>query len=506
MQTVAPSPDRPVEITAATRHYRGIFQRRSAAEIRELAHTKRFMERLTADPDFRLALAENIDCPAKAAAQYGLERDPADVPTLWRHDHLKWRHSDARNRWPRAAAWDDYLAEMFQHRDMIREEGATEAIHPRFDQWRQRQIRRAYSELGASAHSVVHPIVAFELSEGCTVGCWFCGLSAEQFVGHVSYADKASLWQGVISAMSERFGTAAQTGFCYWATDPCDNPDYDKFIADYYHLTGALPQTTTAAPLKDEALTRRILGLFSQFKTVTNRFSVLSVKHLDKIHAAFTAEELMGVELVMQSKHALSSKAVAGRARQRMEKLRRAGKSDKISELEIDHTTIACVSGFLVSMVRQSVQLIVPVPGSDRYPLGYRVFGERRFDDAHAFGAAIDELIQIHMTSDMPAHWPARFRSDLKYTPLENGFKLTSRCLEHVIQNDACGHSFGALLAAGNLTVRELISAVVDAGVSPMVAAEFMDAIFATGVLEEFGSPAEFDIDMGPVAPAARAG
>ncbi|MBD8891259.1 radical SAM family RiPP maturation amino acid epimerase [Roseibium litorale] len=491
-----------MKITKATRHYRGIFETRSAEQIRELAHTKRFMERLATDPAFRQALGENLDCPSKASEAFGLELDPAEVPTLWRVDHRKWRHSEERHRWPMAAAWDDYIKDMLTHRDMIRDEGATEHIHPKFDRWRQRQIRRSYSELGASAHAVVHPIVAFELSEGCTVGCWFCGLSADKFRGHVSYEEKGELWKGVVKAMNDRFDTAVQTGFCYWATDPCDNPDYDRFIEDYYHITGALPQTTTAAPLKDEALTRRVLALFDKFKTVTNRFSVLSVRHLDKIHAAFTPEELMGVELVLQSKHSLSAKAHAGRARERVQKLREAGKSEKISELEIDHTTIACVSGFLVSMVRQTVQLVVPVPGSDKYPLGYRVFGERHFEDAASFGAAIDDLIDTHMMTDMPASWPARFRADLAYEPAKYGFRLISRCQEHTIENPACGRLAGELIAAGNLTMGEVVSVLLEAGTGLMVAAEFMDTVFSAGVLEEYSSQAEADALRGELLEA----
>lgn len=475
-----------MQISEATRHYRGMFNRRSDAELRELAHTKRFMERLCADPKFRAALGENLDDPKAAAIEFGVEVDPAEIPILWRNDHLQKRRTSERHNWPKAAAWDDYLGEMIQHRDMIREEGSTQKTHPKFDRWRQRQINRSYSELGVSAHSVVHPIVAFELSDGCTVGCWFCGLSADRFRGHVPYTEKGHLWQGVVSQVHDRFGMAMQTGFCYWATDPCDNPDYDMFIEDFYHITGALPQTTTAAPLKDEALTRRVLALGKKYRTVTNRFSVLSVKHLDKIHAAFSAEELMGVELVMQSRQALTAKANAGRARQRRLKLREAGKSDRISELEMDHTTIACVSGFLVSMMRQTVQLVAPVPGSDKYPLGYRVFGERSFADAESFGDAIDSLIDDHMMPDMPAHWPARFRADLQYEPLEHGFKLTSRCCEHSIENAACGRQAGSLLATGKLTVAELMSEIVAGGASPLAAAELMDTMYSSGILDEY--------------------
>lgn len=474
-------------ITAATRHYRGMFENRTPEELNTLAHVKRFMERLCGDHRFREALAEHVDEPIIAARKFGVDVDPLELLPLWRSTHLRYRGSDyGREHWPKADAWDRWIKQMIRHRDLIRDTGTTAESHPRFDRWRMRQMNRSTSELGDSADAVVHPVIAFELSEGCTVGCWFCGLSADRFAGHVAYTDEMSgLWRGVLGEVNDLFGTAAQTGFCYWATDPCDNPDYDRFIEDYYHTTGALPQTTTAAPLKDIELTRRIFSLFDRYRTVTNRFSVLTVKHLDKIHAAFTAEELLGVELVMQNREALSSKATAGRARDRIMKLRAAGKPDKIAKLELDHTTIACVSGFLVSMVQRTIKLVSPVPGSERYPLGYRVFGERTFTDAASFRVAVEDLIDTHMPESVPRWWPARFRADLAYEPHEGGFLLRSRCAEHIVRNPALGEKVGRLLNAGDLTVGEVMGRLIDDGANVFSAADLMDTIFFAGLLEE---------------------
>lgn len=74
-----------------------------------------------------------------------------------------------------------------------------------------------------------------------------------------------------------------------------------------------MPQTTTAAPLKDQALTKRVLELFKRYGGVTNRFSVLSTNHLNQIHAAFSPEDLMGVELILQGNEAPTAKAFTGR-------------------------------------------------------------------------------------------------------------------------------------------------------------------------------------------------
>jgi len=35
---------------------------------------------------------------------------------------------------------------------------------------------------------------------------------------------------------------AAGRGFCYWGTDPMDNPDYEKFCLDFHEVLGIFPK------------------------------------------------------------------------------------------------------------------------------------------------------------------------------------------------------------------------------------------------------------------------
>src|SRR5262249_34676648 len=154
---------------------------------------------------------------------YGIEVDPAALLPLWHAHYRPHRYKPECAQWPLAVQWDDYMAEMLRHRDLMREEGDMAGIHPPLHAWRQRHTRRCASELGASAASITHPIIAFELSEGCTVGCWFCGVGADRFKGHYAYsAAHAQLWRGMVGVVHDLFGPAAHTGFCYWATDPSD--------------------------------------------------------------------------------------------------------------------------------------------------------------------------------------------------------------------------------------------------------------------------------------------
>ncbi|MET4156402.1 radical SAM family RiPP maturation amino acid epimerase [Bradyrhizobium sp. JR7.2] len=470
----------------AAEHYRQIFDRRTPEELRTLSHVKRFMERLVGDMEFRRGLSESVDAPRSVSERYGIEIDPMEMLPLWRGTHLKYRFKPECALWPLAVMWDEYIREMVRHRDLLRDEGEMSTVNPRFHAWRERQIRRCNGELGGSALSVTHPIIAFELSDGCTVGCWFCGLSAGRFKGYYEYSEEhAELWRGVVGVASEMFGSAARTGFCYWATDPMDNPHYDRFLFDYYQITGALPQTTTAAPLKDQALTRRVLELFRRYRTVTNRFSVLSKTHLNQIHAAFSPEELIGVELILQGKEALTAKAFAGRARERRERLGAANKDDATQVPQRNHTTIACVSGFLVNMLQGRVQLVTPVPGSKRWPLGYRIVAEHFFRTLSEFRSGLQSMIDQHMFECLPRHLPIRFRRDLQYEAGTRHFHLRSRSMQHRVVDNLAPISVGDLIVCGNCTASELVMRITADGTSVLAVADLLDQLYRAGVIEE---------------------
>ena len=470
----------------ATDHYRNIFASRTAEELRTLALVKRFVERVVGDAGFREALARHPDDPRIVAERYGIDIDPLEMLPLWRAGYSKYRGTLDCAQWPLVVMWDKYVREALHHRDLLREEGSLEGIHPRFHEWRERQMKRCASELGGSAPSVTFPILSFELSEGCSVGCWFCGISADRFKGYWPYDEhNAALWRSVVTATQELFGTAARTGFCYWATDPCDNPDYDRFIHDYYLITGSLPQTTTAAPFKNPELMQRILALYDRYRTVTNRFSVLTKKHLDQIHAAFRPDRMLGVELVMQQKEALTARADAGRAHQRRLKLRAANKDDTISTVANDHTTIACVSGFLVNMMQGQIRLITPVPGSDRWPLGYRILGERWFKTATEFRQGLESLIDEHMTNQLPPEQPISFRRDLRHEQDERTFTLTARNRTYTVSDEVGSVPIGDLIATGALTPGEIVDRAAADGFAVAAIAGLIDDLYTNGLLEE---------------------
>ena len=489
-------------------HYREIFDSYSSEQLRNLAQVKRFMERLVADLKFRNGLTENMHNLIGFAESYGLKVDPNLMLPLFSRKHMQYRGTDEEAQWPLSKMWTEYMGKMIAHRDELRDHGKTAQVNPSFHQWRERQISRGISELGVSGPNITHPIVAYELSDGCSMGCWFCGISAEKFEGYQPYTEEvAELWRGILGTMVDRLGKASQTGFCYWATDPMDNPDYDKFIEDHYHVTGFLPQTTTAAPLKNVALTRRVMALFDKHSSVTNRFSILNLKIFNQVHEEFTAEELMGVELVSQNNEALMSKASAGRARDRKLKLRAAGKDDKISIGDDDHATIACVSGFLVNLPLRTVRMVSPTRGGDRWPLGYRVYDERKFETVEEFAAIIDELIERHCSNELRSDDIVAFRPDLEFTGHDDGFVVRNNTMMHTFRGPTFAAQLGRLIAEGNLRTGQIQSEMIAAGADVFVVCDALQALFNQGLLDDdpkYGGigPRTQMLDMFPEIPS----
>ena len=93
------------------------------------------------------------------------------------------------------------------------------------------------------------------------MGCWFCGLDAPGLTGVFTYtAEGAALWRDVLHVLRDLCGEAAQLGFCYWATDPPDNPEYEHFIEDFVEIIGDFPGFTSARALHDPERTRSLVA------------------------------------------------------------------------------------------------------------------------------------------------------------------------------------------------------------------------------------------------------
>jgi radical SAM family RiPP maturation amino acid epimerase len=450
-----------------------------------LSHVKRFMELILGDPDFRTMLKE--DRAAEAVAAHGLDVDPKQLLPLYDSRYIQQTIEGKLDDWPLVRLWKHRINELLRSRAVMRDDGNTAEASPQFDQWRKRQMLRNDSELGQlNNDSIVYPVIAYELSKGCTMGCWFCGISAERFQGYFSYTDEhAALWRGILIAAQRVLGPGTSTGFCYWATDPMDNPHYPRFIEEHHRVTGAMPQTTTAAPMRNVAITREVLELQRAHRTVINRFSITSIKTLRAVHAEFQPEEMLDVELVMQHKEAITAKALAGHALMQYDKLKKEGRESKLPHLGDAYGTIACVAGFLVNMVDRSVMLVSPCRASARYPKGYKVYATANFETADDFERECNRIISEQMGWNVEGKQRLAFRSDLAYSELPDGLRIENEHGATTVAGQPFVRELGLLIHEGTHTSNEVQDDLLQRGADFFTINQAVQDLFDSGMLAE---------------------
>lgn len=442
--------------------------------IRDVALTKRFFECWVMDPVFRASFEAD---PAAALATLGPELHPGQIlpfieqarprlesagplpflelgnpalgnASLHREDPADDPLADA----PLAARrYQAFVLEKLQYRARMREGSMPD--EPRMAAWRRRQVNRCVGELGsARAEAIVHAPAAFELAKGCTVGCWFCGVAAPKFDHTWPHTPQtAPLWRETLAVLRDVIGACAQHAFLYWATDPLDNPDYERFLTDFYEVLGRCPQTTTALAQKDIERTRRLLRLVRSMNSTIDRFSIIALNSLHRVHDGLSAEEMLRVECVPQNREAawLYRKSGAGRARQFAHK-----RQDEMAPPELG-STIACVSGFLFNMIDRSVKLITPCNANDRWPLGYWVLSQGTFGSPGELRELLRSMI-ADLRSELRVTDVIRLRPDLRLEPGRDQLHVRSLELRIAFDGQPCLDHLAELLSAGSYTAADI--------------------------------------------------
>ena len=395
------------------------------------AHVKRFRDCVIGDDRFRAALAAG---PSAATAAAGLEVDPEALAHVWREGgRIDPESPEATGERRLGERFRRYLA-------FIADDAG--AMGP-YRRWRARQRARADLALGyATGPFALHVPFAIELTRGCSLGCWFCGVSARP-LDAVLPTDLVN-WESMLRVLRAVFGVSGARGVLYCATEPLDHPEYEAHGEVFRKVFGRFPATTTAAQLADPARTARLMALSRAGASPALRFSVVSRKELLRLHETFSPEELVDVDLALVNRESLLALADAGRARgkaRRMEveyrKWRRAVADDAVR-----HTTIACVSGFLVEPLNHRVRLVTPEPATGRWPDGYAVLDEELFDDVETFGHALDRLIERNMRPTPPDRLALQRGVTVEALPAGG---VRARSPGHAITLAARGRSHGHL-------------------------------------------------------------
>jgi len=417
--STVPMPQVPTDLPPTSR-LQATFADEDPGTLGEVAWVKRFVERWLADDRLRAAYLAH---PDEIAGEHRVPRELAGCL------HANIPLSASGNAVLRA--YGRYLERRMDHRAGMRRECAP-VLAP-FRAWRERQMSRCQDQLPDQYNeAILHLPVAFELSKGCSVGCWFCGLSAARLESVFSASpSNRKLWRETLEVVREVAGPAAGQGIAFWATDPLDNPDYEIFCQDFHQILGRFPATTTALGPKDLDRAERLLRLSWANGCDFNRFSVLSLAQMDALTAHFSPESLLYVDLIAQTRSSLTPKAQAGKA---MEKGRNAP-----ALVSSEPSTIACVSGFLINMPNRSVRLVSPCAAGPRWPMGYRVHASSSFTNAKELRDEIARMMADVMKTAPPRDRPVRLRPDLTDTDRLADFSLSELAVSRLNQGCVTG-------------------------------------------------------------------
>ena len=439
-------------------------------DITPFANIKRFHERWIADPAFRASFPSD---PARLASAFDLRVDPEEMRPFWdprTREAIGLRKAEYA---PVAKRFLDFVGRLGRHRNQ--EIRSIQPDDPRFAQWRTRQIYRLNLEVGTALSPNPHIPLSFELSRGCSVGCWFCSASPPKLGDVFRYTrENARLWRDVLEATRHVAGLAP-TSICYYGTDPFDNPDYERFTRDFSEVHGEIPYTSTTLPLRDVERTRRLIARSGPNRL---RFSVLSVGMLNKIHTAFTPEEMLLVDVALRNEGSTQSHQMnfAGRAREHVKTYQRHHPGDPLID------TPSCRSGFLFNLVDRLIRLSSPCAPDDRWPNGERVYEEAYFDNGADVARILEDMIARHMSTVPSQQRTLRFQRCLQFESTAEGFNLNSRYLRQRFKNLAATPfmgRLGSLVDSGRHTAEQVIE-ILGPG-----CADILNHLFRMGLLDD---------------------
>ena len=484
--------------------YQHILDAFTQEQLYLISQVKRFFEWYEGDADFRASVntGQVNDEQQRRMKQIGIDFPVREMALVWEnpeiikectspkrsseHADILTRHTELLHDYPLLALWLRFiLHQRMRIEEVCKQRRLPDSQNTRFENWRTRRINSAQSELGGYNSYIDHPILALELSEGCSVQCWFCSFSAQKLGRILDYQENKDFFRGVARACADIFGSkAAGLAMLYYASEPFDNPRYIDYLRDYADITGAVTCTSTAV-CADKKWIDDLLAFYRPYNLPWPRLSVLSTKILHKIHDQHTPYELRDVSLLMQLKDSGQPKVLGGRILAQKDDMRQCnGKNDLPGS--IPQGSIACVTGFLINLVRKDIKLVSPCYVSEKWPCGYRIFDQASFDTVDDFHSAMLDMIERNMPETPPAHMPLQLRDDLVCRTAEKGFDLVSPNQILHFQNKSVFQALGELLIKPPVSYADAFDILLDKyGQNPLEVQAVLKNLFNNGLLDE---------------------
>jgi hypothetical protein len=204
---------------------------------------------------------------------------------------------------------------------------------------------------------------------------------------------------------------------------------------------------------------------------------------LSKIHAAFSPEELLLVTVSPRNEGSSGARMMifAGRAQQNVTTYRKY-------RPDVLMNTPSCESGFMFNLIERTIKLASPCAPDEHWPLGFRVYDDRRFETPEDVRWIVDEMMDRHMARKASELTLLRFQSCLRFEPTSNGFAIIGPRLR---QRFEATHEMplmtmlGEMIQSGRYSAEKLISLAEQHGVARASIVDTLDDLFRLGVLDE---------------------
>lgn len=481
-----------------TNNYLKVLQAFTRDELDQISQVKRFFECCDGDAGFRASVSSGqFSCEQiNRMKEIGIDFEPDEMSPLWENPDAVRNYllqagetsspleASEFEKYPLLQLWLRFaLLRKKQYKDGCTHRSPS-SKSVRYQKWRSRRIASAESELGGFNHFIDHPTLAIELTDGCSVQCWFCSFCAGKLKAVLDYGENRAFFRDVVKACTDIFGQAAGLALLYYATEPYDNPHYIDYMKDFADITGSDVCTSTAV-CTDKKWIDDLITFYRPKNLPWPRLSVLSAGMLRKIHDNHTPQQLMHVNMIMQMKDSERAKVSGGRIFEQKQDMRARDGSDCLEDI-VPQGTIACVSGFYINLVTRVIKLVSPCYTSEKWPLGYRVFDEASFETAEDFHQTVLQMIERNMPEAPPENMPLKLRDDLVLRPREDGFDLVSPNQIHHFRKKNIFRPLRDLLSAPPVTFGEALNTLAKSGEHSFFEAQaLLNNLFHNGFLDE---------------------
>ena len=306
----------------------------------------------------------------------------------------------------------------------------------------------------------------------------------EGFGGNFEYTTPhAALWRGTLEA-ARALRAGAGCGFCYWATDPLDNPDYEKFVADFHRFWGGF-RRRRLRPVRDLAQTWALLDMSRRLTHGVERFSVLSPGQFRRLMEAFRPEELLMVELTSRNSIMTSRRRCWRIGGERL-MMSGGGVPATSTRNTEDGGTIACVSQFVGEHGGAEVRCLdQPCSANERWPLGYMVFGSSSADTPSEFRAGVEAALSKAMKMTVGTDDPIRVHPRLAMTRHEDAVTLSNSAVSVKMKSQIESTVLAEMIAAA-ATLGEIATArAARCGVPHVWTYQEVQGMWNEGMLDE---------------------